>query len=302
MNIWLRILMAVAALALPTPEAAANEGEPRLVLKPKSSWVLDYADENCGLRRMFGNGQAELLFELNATTPGHSYRLLLASEQLEVRRASPHIGFEPGPEPLEHAQASSITMEDGRRGYLSEISVLPKNEGEGKTADLDNNQSYDNFWLDKVETREKEIAGLGVGKGFDRDFFLEIDQFHPAMVAMRACQDDLVRSWGFDPSVLKTLSRPPMPKHQIEWARKLQRAYPSRMVMQGWGATIQVQLAVGADGLPSDCHVRADGQQDDFTETSCKILMKEARFEPALDADGKPTSALWTTRIIYRLR
>lgn len=122
------------------------------------------------------------------------------------------------------------------------------------------------------------------------------------MAAMRACQDDLVRSWGLDPEELRTLTRPAMPKDYEDLAREVQAVYPWRMRSIGWQATIRVRLIVGSDGRPTECNVRADGQREDFTETACDILMTKARFEPALDAAGEPTSALWTTRILYRLR
>lgn len=120
---------------------------------------------------MFGDEQTELLFELNATVPGHTYRVLLASDQLKLRRVNLHMGYQPGPEPVEHEEASQITLEGGRSGYLSEMTVLTPSEIETAASAYVPGESYHGYWLQKVEAREKEIAGLGVDKGFNRDFF-----------------------------------------------------------------------------------------------------------------------------------
>ena len=125
----------LAAFACAASVAAAYDDRPQLVLPPKSQWVLDYADENCGLRRLFGNDQIEALLELSATMPGHTYRLILISDQLKVRRNNLHMGYEPGAEQVKHDNASIITMEDGRRGFLSEMTVLAPGELEAVAAD-----------------------------------------------------------------------------------------------------------------------------------------------------------------------
>src|SRR5690606_29727290 len=108
------------------------------------------------LRRLFGNDQIEALLELSATMPGHTYRLILISDQLKVRRNNLHMGYEPGAEQVKHDNASIITMEDGRRGFLSEMTVLAPGEREAVAAAFMNRKSYHDSLLEKVEVRERE--------------------------------------------------------------------------------------------------------------------------------------------------
>ena len=72
------------------------------------------------------------------------------------------------------------------------------------------------------------------------------------------------------------------------------------MAYRHQGAFIHVRLIVGTDGRPTSCNVQLDSQHPEFRQTACDILMRYARFDPALDANGRPVTSYYTTSIIYQ--
>ena len=118
----------------------------------------------------------------------------------------------------------------------------------------------------------------------------------------RHAGDGLLVSWGFDPETQRTLSRRVTPIDQARWAREVIDAYPLEMLQRGRSGAVQVRIVVGPDGAPTDCIPDEAFSTAGFTESACTAMIRYARFEPALDADGKPVTGFWATSITYRTR
>ncbi|WEK45661.1 MAG: energy transducer TonB [Candidatus Andeanibacterium colombiense] len=91
------------------------------------------------------------------------------------------------------------------------------------------------------------------------------------------------------------------PKGQSRWASRIQENYPARAVRSGTEGTVGVSVTVGPNGKVSACSVTGTSGSDVLDEAACDGMRRYAQFDPALDADGNPTSASWSTRIVYRL-
>jgi len=91
------------------------------------------------------------------------------------------------------------------------------------------------------------------------------------------------------------------PKGQSRWAARIQENYPSRAVRSGTEGTVGVSVTVGSNGKVSACSVSSSSGSDVLDEAACDGMRRYAQFDPALDDDGNPTSASWSTRIVYRL-
>ncbi|HTN14699.1 MAG TPA: TonB family protein [Sphingomonadaceae bacterium] len=91
------------------------------------------------------------------------------------------------------------------------------------------------------------------------------------------------------------------PKGQSRWAARIQENYPSRAVRSGTEGTVGVSVTVGADGKVSSCRVSSSSGSDVLDEAACDGMQRYARFDPALDDAGNPTSDSWSTRIVYKL-
>jgi protein TonB len=65
--------------------------------------------------------------------------------------------------------------------------------------------------------------------------------------------------------------------------------------------TVGVRVTVTADGRASGCSVTASSGSSILDEAACAGMERYARFDPALDAAGNPTTDTYSTRITYTL-
>ena len=91
------------------------------------------------------------------------------------------------------------------------------------------------------------------------------------------------------------------PKGQGSWAARIQDNYPSAALRKEIEGTVGVRVTVGPDGRVSSCSVSGSSGSGDLDSAACDGMTRYARFEPALDAGGSPTSGSFSTRIVYKI-
>lgn len=91
------------------------------------------------------------------------------------------------------------------------------------------------------------------------------------------------------------------PKGQRQWAARIQENYPRRAAQEEIEGTVGVRVTVTGDGRATACSVTSSSGSSILDEAACKDLERYGRFDPALDVDGNPISASWSTRITYKL-
>lgn len=85
------------------------------------------------------------------------------------------------------------------------------------------------------------------------------------------------------------------------WARRIQENYPSRALREEIEGTVGVRVTVTPAGRATNCSVTASSGSSILDQAACQGMERYARFDPALDAAGNPTSDSYSTRITYRL-
>lgn len=97
------------------------------------------------------------------------------------------------------------------------------------------------------------------------------------------------------------LTRPnPVPKgNPGNWANA--NDYPSLALMNEIEGTTGFQLTIGPDGLVTNCTILSSSGSPDLDESTCTNVTRRARFEPALDAKGIPTSGRYANRIRWKI-
>ena len=103
------------------------------------------------------------------------------------------------------------------------------------------------------------------------------------------------------PPAPPSLARGASPRGQNRWARRIQENYPSRALREEVEGTVGVRVTVGANGRVTACSVSASSGSSVLDDAACRGMQRYARFDPALDAAGNPTSGSYSTRITYRL-
>ena len=103
------------------------------------------------------------------------------------------------------------------------------------------------------------------------------------------------------PPPVASKARGAKPKGQGSWASRIQDNYPSAALRKEIEGTVAVRVTVGPDGRVSGCTVSGSSGSGDLDSAACDGMTRYARFEPALDPGGSPTSGSFSTRIVYKI-
>ncbi|WP_395000998.1 energy transducer TonB [Sphingomonas sp.] len=77
--------------------------------------------------------------------------------------------------------------------------------------------------------------------------------------------------------------------------------YPNSALSANEQGTTAVQLTIGTDGRVSGCNITSSSGSSSLDNATCNILRRRARFSPALDSDGHPTTDTYSQRITWRV-
>lgn len=103
------------------------------------------------------------------------------------------------------------------------------------------------------------------------------------------------------PQQTRSLARNVSPRSEARWARAIGSNYPRSAVRRGEEGTVGVRVTVGSNGRISDCSVTRSSGSSSLDTAACRGMGRYARFNPALDDAGNPTSSTYRTSITYRL-
>lgn len=90
-------------------------------------------------------------------------------------------------------------------------------------------------------------------------------------------------------------------KNERSWAARIQENYPARALREEIEGTVGVRVSVTPDGRATGCSVTASSGSDILDSAACAGMERYARFDPALDNAGNPTTGSYSTRITYKL-
>jgi protein TonB len=85
------------------------------------------------------------------------------------------------------------------------------------------------------------------------------------------------------------------------WAARIQENYPTRALRDEIQGSVGVRVTVTAEGRAVACSITESSGFDILDQAACESMERYARFEPALDYDGYPTTGNYSQRITYRL-
>jgi protein TonB len=113
------------------------------------------------------------------------------------------------------------------------------------------------------------------------------------------------------PPVAPAPPAPPPPPRKVQSAqsakgdlRSLFSAddYPASAQSSGAEGTVRATLSIGPDGRVVGCSVTQSSGNSSLDSATCNILRRRAKFTPARDSNGNPTSDTYPTpSIVWRL-
>ena len=77
--------------------------------------------------------------------------------------------------------------------------------------------------------------------------------------------------------------------------------YPVSALSANQQGTTAVRLTIGADGRVAGCDITSSSGSSSLDSATCNILRRRARFSPAMDSDGHPTTDTYSQRITWRV-
>lgn len=295
-----KIIAALTLIATATPAFAQSAKEP-LMLKPTSAWHVDYADDRCRLARQFGAGDELVYAFFDRYGPTEYFRLMLAGKAMKtsIEKADAAVRFGPA----EAEQQILFFRGDLNKLpaliFASSIRLASPTAAEFAAA----TKSDDDGWIDYApigEARQKVVKYLTVGKPLRRAVTLETGSMRAPFVALDKCIDNLMTTWGIDTEKHKTLTRKVKPRQSPgRWV--VSGDYPLDMLASGQPAIVEFRLSVGADGVPTACHIQSTTRPKEFDDAVCKSVMRRARFDPALDATGKPLASYYRNTVRFQI-
>lgn len=96
-------------------------------------------------------------------------------------------------------------------------------------------------------------------------------------------------------------ARAASPDGQNRWAARIQDNYPARAQRDGTEGRVGVRVTIGANGRVTACTVSSSSGSPILDSAACDGMTRYARYNPALDDAGNPTTGFANTIIDYRL-
>lgn len=162
-----------------------------------------------------------------------------------------------------------------------------------------------------------DFAGSAAMGLFMRDTRLEVlnlEGTRAAVARLRSCSSASWRRYPPDPFASE---RPPQsaqsPPSQVRRIIPPQRAranlnsymsmddYPAEALRANEQGTTGFNLTIGPDGRVADCRVTSSSGSAALDQATCRILRSRARYTPARDGAGNPTSGTDSGRMTWRL-
>lgn len=273
----LRITTAVLSILAMVEVASANSEDSIEELRHAGPWTANFDTNACHLIGQFGTDKAAVSIRITRYAPADAFDLSLLGERF--RRFELHlrggVSFDP---------SAKITKSDILAGTVGKLPMVIV----GRTR-LDNWRAANESDIPPVITPAMEAAvkSLDFEIGYRKRVRLLTGSMGKAMATMRSCMDGLVKTWGFDPAVEATLSRPLQPlRSPATWL--VSSDYPDGALSQGHSGIVHFRVDVDTSGKVESCHVLSATKPSDFELATCRGITKRARFEPALDAKGQP--------------
>jgi hypothetical protein len=258
----LAVLLAAVAQPASGPPAAAPA-------QPK--WVVDWGDQRCALIRV-------------GHPVGISLRVIPGTNEVELL-----VFNDSWPARLVEDVAAPVSVSLGAGQAPADHQAYLARLGNRQVIVLD---SLERAFIDKFAAGDMlSIAGNARPLAS-----LPLPAARQAVAALAQCEDDLLKTWGFDPRVIATLrSRAEAKGGAAAWLSN--DDYPDDAIRREASGASLARLTVGIDGLASGCTIVDSSGSKTLDEKTCSIYTNRVRYTPAIDASGKPVPAPYSVRI-----
>ncbi len=282
-------VVALAFFAMLLESTGAQAASVPRTLAASGPWNLDYADDSCRLVRSFGPPDERITLRFERFQPGDRFSLTIigAPVRTSTGLSTPlKLAFGKGTAPVP-AVAVTGTVGEAKTPMLLLSSLM-----------LVTPPASDDLLPFTIQLEdERKITQLTLDQRGDKhDYVLALGPMDEPMAGLRTCMDELLTHWGIDAAAQRTLSRQAKPaSNPGTWLRS--GDYPADALNEGNSAIVNFRLTVDPQGKPAGCAVQGGTLGPKFREITCSLLLKRARFQPALDAQAKPVASYYINSV-----
>jgi TonB family protein len=271
---------ACAAATLGCLVPAISTAREPLHLAPATDWRLLREEDKCRLARTFGTGEDRVVLMLDQSGPQVAFNVWAIGEPM-ANPFGPRIGIVFGPSGAEKVRGYIHGKQGGKGApflVLHGVSLAPPDQ------------------LSPPEATE-----LTFSEGLNGRVTLETGPLSEPVGRLRACATELAQILGHGRLAQAGLARMPQPAtNPGEWLNPAD--YPSQALRTRTEGLVRFRLTVNKQGKATSCYIQsAEAEPDLFEDQVCLALLRRASFTPALDPDGKPVAAYWSSSVRFEI-
>lgn len=281
-----RQIEGMMALIMMMPGTTGAYAAAPVKLEAISKWNVEWTKTSCMLRRAFGTAAKPSLLIFERFGPSDSFQLSVISDEFKLYEQDEDLWVKFGNgEPRRSRSAMTGKTESGVATLFFSSLSLSAPVGDGSDA-----------WFPPV-THATEAAATSVSiTFFGKERIFATGPLDKPFEALRQCTDDLVQFWGLDAKQQATLTKKATPlSNPGYWVRS--NDYPTAMLNIGKQALVSFRLSIDAQGTPTACEVQRSYNDKKFDELTCALIVRRARFSPALDAKGQPVPSYYLNTV-----
>jgi TonB family protein len=270
MSRFFRTLTFAACAALPLCAAVGGPPELRRPVKP---WNLDYGLTACMAIATYGTAEKPITLAFRPSPNATVVRLIV----LLPGHGGPAFQFE-----LKTNITGATVKTNGLHfsGTAGKSNIVWINFA---TADLAGLRRAGEIALDGGPLHDR-YALPSIGKVLD---------------GLDTCNEDLRKYWNVGEAEASFSKKARTLKPLREYFSDSD--YPSQANQQNESGTSKIMMMIDETGALKDCMVEETSGFATLDAMACAVLHERAKFEPALDAAGKPTRSVLTQRVIWRI-
>jgi TonB family protein len=257
------------AVLVSTPVTAA------MLLQPTEKWRLNYEDAQCNAYRNYGTEKDPLYLAFKAPPVGSVVQLMIIQSGPQMNAVQYNIQVKIGDR--QALKTNMLVYRGKSRKFRTKLINLPREEFE----------AFRN-------APRLDITGIG------QDYSLALSDSAPLLKALDDCLTDLR---GYFNVVPPGQSNPRLSRWPIGDLSAVFKPddYPRAAMDQGIQGSTTMEILIDERGGVADCSITETSGHSTIDAQSCAIVQERAKFEPALDAQGKPTRSSFTQRITWML-
>jgi TonB family protein len=241
--------------------------------QPSKPWVIDYAVTDCTAQRTYGTGSDAVTLALRPSPYGDTYEILLVTKHAGPRYAeelkgSIAFGGAPIKAWLLHYGDEQLSVHKFR------IAADAMNQASGASAVT------------------LHINGRP-------DLSLSLQAMPSLLSGLEQCRVDLQHYWNMTPAEQSRLSAPPVGDVRPAFTAD---DYPFEAQVRNQEGKATFLLFIDEKGGVAACNVFKPSGAPALDGMGCQVIVKRAKFKPALDTKGQPVrSSIVTPPVAWRL-